>query len=405
MVGGTVRDLLLHRPNDDIDFVTEEDAIVFANSLCRTFGGETSSFRPFGTAKWLLSQEVAASLGIDSGSLPHHIDFSSSRNEFYEHPTALPTVYTGSIKLDLQRRDFTINTIAIQMSPPASMWRILDFYGGMKDLREGLIRALHSLSFVDDPTRILRAVRFEGRLGFQIETRTTELIDTALPMLQRVTGIRLRSELTLLLREEGCEEGLLKLQNRGVLRSIHPAFAVQPNIGEHFDAARSLELPWPMPEPDRTDLLWHIVMSAVPVEPLGDLCQRLMLGRHITRSILDTARLTQTYNGLAEPDIRPSQVVKRLDEVTKLALLVTWLMIDNTLARERIQRYMLDWRHIKTVATGHTLRAMGLRPGPRFRVILERLREARLDGEITSDSEEKQRLQQLVDEEVPDDGA
>ena len=183
LVGGVVRDLLLGRANFDIDFVVEGNAIEFAEGLQGQQGGQLTAFKPFGTAKWKPTGENEA-LG--------HIDFASARYEFYEHPTALPTVYDSSIKLDLQRRDFTINTLAVQISPVSMFGRVVDFYGGVRDLEAKLIRVLHTLSFIDDPTRILRAFRFERRLGFKIEERTAELVQTALPMLGRITGERLR---------------------------------------------------------------------------------------------------------------------------------------------------------------------------------------------------------------------
>src|SRR5690606_19292006 len=158
IVGGAVRDLLLHRANLDIDVVVESRAIELAEKLRARYGGDVHSHKPFGTAKWVLDAEA---LGLPATEIPAHIDFATARSEFYEHPTALPTVYQSSIKLDLQRRDFTINTLAVQLSPASASGQVLDFYGGLTDLREKRIRVLHSLSFVDDPTRILRAVRFE----------------------------------------------------------------------------------------------------------------------------------------------------------------------------------------------------------------------------------------------------
>src|SRR5690606_37682656 len=194
-VGGLVRDLLLELPAVDIDIVVEGDAIALAQELRRRFGGRVRSHARFGTAKWLLSRNARRRLAPDAAlaEAPATIDFVTARTEFYERPSALPEVERGSIKLDLHRRDFTINTLAIRLDG-AYLGQLLDFYGGMRDLERGLIRALHSLSFIDDPTRILRAVRLEQRLGFQIEPRTRELIADALPMLDRVTGDRIRHE-------------------------------------------------------------------------------------------------------------------------------------------------------------------------------------------------------------------
>ncbi len=398
MVGGAVRDLLLHRRNLDIDFVAEGDAISLAQSLVSQFGGKVSQHPPFGTAKWILNETVSKKLGVAIDALPPHVDFATSRNEFYEHPTALPTVYNSSIKLDLQRRDFTINTIALQISPIDSMGRILDFYGGLNDLNAGLIRVLHSLSFVDDPTRILRAVRLSQRLGFTVESRTAELINTALQMLRRITGKRIRDELTLLLREHGPEHGLLRLQDIGALEAIHPAFLLGAAIKKHFQAARHLQPPWPMEQLEVSDVYWHILATNISFEQLADWCERLAFGRTVTQSLLDAATVTELNEELSAPDVPPSRVVRRLEGRSELALLTAWLVLNNSLAQERIQQYMLEWRHVRTRVDGHTLRAKGIPPGPCYAVILRRQRDAWLDGIINSEAEEKQLLQRLIDE-------
>ena len=165
-VGGLVRDLLLGLPIGDIDIVVEGDAITLARRLSRLFGGRIRSHGRFGTAKWLMDDAdtqvaLVQQLALpdqrgeldDQNGLPTAIDFVTSRTEFYTHPTALPEVERSSIKQDLHRRDFTINTLAIQLNPE-HFGELLDFYGGEADLRQGFIRVLHSLSFVEDPTRI-----------------------------------------------------------------------------------------------------------------------------------------------------------------------------------------------------------------------------------------------------------
>lgn len=402
MVGGAVRDLLLGRANFDIDFVVESSAIDLTRQLQSRYGGEVHSYRPFGTAKWLINQRVAEALNVPAEQIPDHIDFATARNEFYEHPTALPTVYQSSIKLDLQRRDFTINTLAIQLSPAAASGYLLDFYGGLADLQAGIIRVLHSLSFVDDPTRILRAMRFECRLDFRVEPRTAELITTALPMLRRITGERIRNELDLLLREDQPEQALLRMQEQGILEAIHPAFCVPADIGSRFEMARSTTPPWPYNPPERALLLWHVLAASIPVDKLDDLCSRLLLGRRLTDSLMSAARLVQEINGLGEPHLRPSQVVAYLDHSTDLARLIAWMLTSNPTVRNRIVQYMTEWRFIQPVTTGHDLKNLGLQPGPRYSVILSTLRTARLDGTITTDDEEFALRQQLLREDKDD---
>lgn len=398
MVGGVVRDLLLNRPNFDIDFVVESDAIQVAEQVCEMLGGDVSSYRPFGTAKWRLDGRVADYLRVDLADLPAHIDFATSRNEFYVHPTALPSVYSSSIKLDLHRRDFTINTLAVQLSPEMAANRLLDFYGGLSDLHNGLIRVLHSLSFVDDPTRMLRAIRFEQRLGFTIEPRTAELIDTARPMLRRITGERLRNELRLLLKEDEPERGLLVMQQRGILSAIHPAFVFDESAVEHLRAARRLAAGMlPVAVNDLAELYLHVLMAHVPVSGVTELCERLAYGRTLCSSFHAAAGLVQNPDGVADPYTPPSQVVRLLDGLPDMALLAAWISLDNV-KRTHIEQYLSHWRHVRPFTNGHVLREMGLPPGPRFAVILQRLRDAWLDGELADANEERQLLLKLLEE-------
>ena len=152
--------------------------------------------------------------GVTATAAPESLDFVTARTEFYEHPTALPTIEQSSIKQDLHRRDFTINTLAVRLNP--DRWgELLDFYGGTQDLEDGVIRVLHSLSFVEDPTRILRAARFEQRFHFRIEPRTEQLISDAVGLLERVSGERVRHELELIMAEAEPERVICRLAEMG----------------------------------------------------------------------------------------------------------------------------------------------------------------------------------------------
>lgn len=407
IVGGIVRDMLLKRKNDDIDFVTEVSAIDFAEVVVDKFGGELNSFRPFGTAKWMPSPKSAALLGVPYESLPHHIDFATARNEFYQHPTALPSVYSGSIKLDLHRRDFTINTIAIQLSPQSHANRILDFYGGMNDLNNGVIRALHSLSFVDDPTRILRAVRFETRLGFTIESRTAELIHTHDEMLRRITGERVRNELTLLLNEAVPERGIATLHERGLLTAIHPDLPFPDGANADFMAVRGvgvsdfcarvgLSLDAVLAEsPD--DVYWLVWMKHLNPQQVTAVCERLLFGQKITAQFRALADITHDGEALRDTHTPPSQLVAKFDTIHDWALVALWINGHPT-TQQFIEIYFTTWRHIQSVINGDTLLAMNIPTGRHYRDILSKLRDAKLDGVTTSAESEYAYLDELLRE-------
>jgi tRNA nucleotidyltransferase (CCA-adding enzyme) len=395
MVGGVVRDLLLERPNFDIDFVVEGSAIEFAQTLCNSFGGRIHPYHPFRTAKWRLDEEVAQKLGLPLAEIPDHLDFATTRSELYEHPTALPTVYNSGIKLDLRRRDFTINTLAVQLSPQHSMWRILDFYSGMADLETRLIRVLHSLSFVDDPTRILRAVRFSERLRFTIDPRTTELIQLALPMLRRITGERLQNELTLLLKEENAVRGLLKLEALGALPSIHPDFHVRPEIQAPFEQAK---VDYPAWIEDEVLLKWYLVLAQIPYEKVVKVARRLLFGMNKAKGMQATAKLVQDSEILTRQTARPSEIDAHLSGLSTESLVTAWLWFDDAQIRQRIENYYQVWQHIRPTINGNTLSKMGLEPGPEYRKILENLRIAWLDGKVSNEADEQVLLKQLIHE-------
>jgi tRNA nucleotidyltransferase (CCA-adding enzyme) len=216
VVGGFVRDLMLDRPSIDFDIVVEGDAIQMAKNVAAKFGGRVTVHTRFGTAKWYLDESA-----FQGADIPEFLDFITARLEFYAHPTALPTVERSSIKFDLHRRDFTINTLALRLDG-RFFGELYDFWGGLSDIKDRLIRVLHSLSFVDDPTRMLRAIRFEQRFGFQIEDRTLQLMLDARELLGNISGDRIRHEINLILDEEYCVQILSRLADLGLLTAIHP---------------------------------------------------------------------------------------------------------------------------------------------------------------------------------------
>lgn len=405
-VGGLVRDLLLGHTAVDLDMVVEGDAIKLVRQLQKNYGGEVHTHRRFGTAKWFLTPAIWSSVIKEAeeiapsplhpftpSPLPDTIDFVTARSEFYNQPSALPEVTRGSIKLDLHRRDFTINTLALRLDG-AYLGELLDFYNGRRDLEQGLIRVLHSLSFVDDPTRMLRAVRLEQRLQFRIEPRTAELLASALPMLDRVTGDRVRHEIELALREPAPAAVLARLDEAGVMAQIHPALHWSPEMTAAFDQVDVVleEAVWQGERPYRWREFLYFAQWLMPLTP-GEkeaVMARLRVRKATREDITSLTQCLAAVDGLPD-EPNPSQIEKVLRPYHPRVLLAAYIT-----GAAWVKPYYAEWRDVKTAVTGDDLRALGLKPGPAYGIILDQLLAARLDGQISSEAEEQALLKQIL---------
>lgn len=421
-VGGIVRDLLLDQPLSDVDLVVEGDAIALGNRLVAAFGGEIRTHRRFRTVKWLLPEDVwdrvlEAPLEQEPSEPPHveesddkaeglglpdFIDLVTARTEFYEHPTALPLVESSSIKQDLHRRDFTINTLAIRLDP--QRWGdLLNFYGGKSDLEEGVIRVLHSLSFVDDPTRILRAARFEARLGFQLDPRSYDLISEALPMLSHITGGRIRHELDLIFHEAKPEAALDRLQELGALQEIDPALISDTWLHERLARLRAMDLAaWGLntnqdEEELRRVLSWCLFLYRLDPPAIERIAKRLLMSSQVTDLLEQAPDLQETLAVLPKYK-HPSKIAAQLATYSPEILAVAWLVSDNPDIRAPLARYVKEWRAVDPLLDGYDLQEMEIKPGPVYRKIFDALRAARLDGEISTREEEIARVKRWLRE-------
>ncbi len=396
IVGGFVRDLLLNQPTLDLDLVVEGDAIALAHALQSHYGGRVHSHTRFGTAKWIIKEmkeetgkrreEKLASLVSPLASL----DFSTARTEFYAHPSALPEVEMSSIKQDLYRRDFTINTLAICLSPDR-YGQLLDPFGGEEDLKRGIIRVLHNLSFIEDPTRILRAARFEQRFGFKIEPRTARLIDDALTMFARVSGERIRHEFNLIFRESEPAQVLARAHALGALQAIFPALDFTEWHARKFAAARAQETA-PTALMYLGLLAYHL--TATQAQELG---QRLRLPNAEIETLRQLIALrVEVAPRLTAETLAPSALDHLLNEYTDTALAIFAIATDDARVRERVTLFRTQLRDVSPELTGEDLKRMGIPPGRHYRALLARLRDARLDGEITTRAEEERLVKQMI---------
>jgi tRNA nucleotidyltransferase (CCA-adding enzyme) len=399
LVGGVVRDLLLGTPSYDLDLVVEGDAIALVRAAAKEYGGRVRSHDRFGTAKWLLAGIDRRTLqlpGEENGDLPESLDLVSARAEFYAHPSALPQVERGNLKLDLHRRDFTINTLALSLNA-ARFGEVYDFWGGLRDLEDKRIRVLHSLSFVDDPTRILRAVRLEQRLGFSLEPRTRDLIALAAPLLHRVSGDRIRHELEAIFNEPEPGDAMARLAELTILEHIHPGLRWTGSQSGPVRAARgfSPEGRWSIPAGDGDDVspmqVWLITQ---PADSLPAILDRLGLPRKAGRRILE-ARLALDRLAALPAGSPPSRIVDALDNLEDFSLAAAFPAADAS-AREALDSYLSVWRNVHPWTNGAILQQRGLPPGPRYRRILRSLRMARLDGQINSPESESILLDSLL---------
>jgi len=406
IVGGFVRDLVLGLPSVDFDLVVEGDAITLARGLATAYGGRVSSHTRFGTAKWHLDLRHAGllrAIGARGGTLPDlptSLDLVSARTEFYSHPTALPSVQRGSIKLDLHRRDFTINTLALRLDG-RHYGELLDPWGGGRDLKDRVIRVLHSISFIDDPTRMLRAARLERRLGFTVEPRTLELMRQAIPLLDRVSGERLRDELGLVL-EESCAGAIMtRLDGLGLLRAIHPSLGWDSWLEARLTDVRSFRPPddWQLHEPPQLERLFYAVwLARLDANQVAAVCERLHFPLATRAVVVDANRLVHAVPRWPT-GIAPSDAVARLEDAGEESLVAAWLALADSLqAREVVTSYLVTWRHVTPITDGRTLRESGLPPGPAYSRILSTLRAAWLDGQLENSDQERTLLQTLLAE-------
>ena len=372
LVGGPVRDLLLDLPVDDLDLVLEGDAIAVAERFLRAAGGTLTRHSAFGTAKVLL----------DNVPCPFHVDFVTARAEEYPQPAALPVVRPSTIKDDLLRRDFTINTLAVRLD--ASPLGLLDLCGGARDLDAGIIRVLHDRSFVDDPTRILRGARFAARLGFMIEPHTRSLIVDAVTagMIERTSPIRILHELWLALQEPAPEQVFGLLHDLGVLPHVLPGMTWT------MEAARQMAaLPSTAIDAEKRRLLGlALFVHATPASARPALLRHYPLSAAERRTGDEVTRVEQAIEELGRRNLRPSELDRLLYGLDDTAYHLADLGAPSP-AREVLRHYRDVLRPTPPLLTGDDLRAMQIPPGPAYRTLLQGLRAAQLDGEVPTREE------------------
>ncbi len=381
-VGGFVRDLLLRTENFDIDMVVEGDAILLARAIAGETKGDLKVHKKFGTATVM----------VPGG---YRLDLATARLEYYEYPAALPRVEHSSIKLDLYRRDFTVNALAIHVNPQ-HFGELIDFFGGQKDLKERVIRVLHNLSFVEDPTRVFRALRFEQRIGFQIAKQTHTLMENAVRMqlFGRLSGRRLFRELVLCLSEEKPWPVLKRLGDYGLLKFFHPGLKADRTMETRFQRLEGVVSWYRLLFTGEKIEPWKVGFLAL-VEGLAEkeiegLLGRFSLPEKFRASFLPQKRMVQqAVKRLSSPPAPlRSEIYFLLKPLPTEFLLYAMGKTGSEAVKKSISLYFTELKRVKISLTGQDLKRMGFIPGPIYSEILQAVLRARIEGKLVSRQEE-----------------
>jgi tRNA nucleotidyltransferase (CCA-adding enzyme) len=385
-VGGFVRDILLRVENLDVDIVVEGDGIRFAEEFEKKFHCRIRTHKKFGTAIILFPDGLK-------------VDVATARWEVYDSPAALPTVESASIKMDLYRRDFTINTLAIQLNPSA-FGELIDFFGGVKDIKEKVIRVLHNLSIVEDPTRVFRAIRFEQRFGFQIGKHTQHLMKNALKVgfLERLSGGRVFSELILLLQEETPLPALRRMRDFHLFHFLHPTLKFDEQTELLFEQIHHVitwfDFLFLAQRYDRWLIYFYGLIDSLKEEEIGELCDRLAMNEKLKKRVLEgklqpDQSLLQIFSWInTDRNPKRSEIYDVLDPLSTESTLFMMAKTTQVVTRRYISLYFTQLKDTKTLLRGTDLIQMGIKPGPSIKKALTGLLKARLDEQVITRQDE-----------------
>ncbi len=368
LVGGVVRDLLLGYHSFDLDLVVEGDAVKLAQQMAATTRARLLAHHRFGTAKLRYGNST--------------LDLATARKETYSRPGALPTVLPGTLQDDLVRRDFSINAMAISLTP-YDYGELIDPYSGKSDLEHGLIRILHPASFSDDATRILRGVCYEQRFGFGFETHTARLLQRDIPMLDTISGDRIRHELEHIFEEDRPELVIKRLGELGVLPRISPSLKGDGRLAEKFVKARRLKKLAHL-----APLYLCLLIYALSEQEIEQFLTRLNVPAKLSRAVRDTLRLKTSLRSLDKPSLKRSEIYYLLREYDPLAIQANAIATESSILQRNLRLFLTRLRHVRTSLDGEELKTLGISPGPEMGRVLQVLHKARLDGEVRTRADE-----------------
>lgn len=382
VVGGFVRDLLLSRQIDDIDIVVEGDGIEFAKTYAKKEGCRINTYKKFGTAVIIYPDNFK-------------IDVASARLEYYKTPAALPIVEKSSIKLDLARRDFTINTLAISLNPD-NFGTMIDYFGANRDLKDKTIRTIHNLSFVEDPTRIFRAIKFSNRFGFKIGKVTSNLIKNAITIdcFKNLSGLRVLSELKQIFEEENPIPAIKTMESYGLEKVLHKDLTLIPNTYQLLESVNKIlswhDLLYMDEQYPRWAVYFMALLNRCSYKVCEQICDRLNVPLRERCILLEKRYKAEKQLNLIE---NASTCTKQdlywslINFKTEYILYMMALVKDEEI-KKAISNFYTHQRGIRPYIKGRDLLKIGLQPGPVFSGILKQVLNAKLDGQLKTKKEE-----------------
>jgi tRNA nucleotidyltransferase (CCA-adding enzyme) len=391
VVGGVVRDLLLGQPIErDLDLTVEGDALALAHALAHDQGGRiVARHEAFGTA----------SIALDAAALPAPllIDLARTRTEHYPHPAALPMVQPATIADDLQRRDFSINALALRVPTSGTTTVLLDRFDGQRDLQAGVLRVLHAASFLDDPTRILRGVRLAARLRYTFEPHTRARLADALArdLLEAITPERIRTELCLALEEPQPHQVLRLSDALAITPHLVPALHWSEALAARCQRAALVQCP----ASEHPLLMAGLLTYDLGTSEREAVIARYRLPRDATRLLREVEKLRAVRQHLAAEALPNSELDRLLRPFSTPALRVLSVAEAGNIA-QHIAHYLANLRDVAPLLDGHALQQMGVPPGPQLGALLQRLRAARLDGMVITRADEEAWVRRMVQHEA-----
>ncbi len=389
LVGGFVRDLIMGIENFDIDIVVETDGIGFTKVLSDYYGTTYVTHKKFATGVVKISNEIK-------------IDIATARSEYYESPGALPTIELASIKHDLSRRDFTINAMTIKLNQDG-FGELIDFFNGQQDIKNKKIRVLHNLSFIEDPTRIFRAIRFEQRLGFDIDKHTKKLIKHAVDsdLFDQVAYQRIRDELIDIFNETKPVKAIKRMYQFDELKFIHPVFAskkIDTALFEKIDNSITwFKLSFFKINIHKWIVYFMGMVAKLPISTISTICERMKIQTKYTENIISTIKTSHRVLPALEKNIKKDSFLYRLLlPFSTEGLLLLMSLSDKKAVRKKISYYLTYLKNTKLQVSGKDIIKYGLKPSVKFNKILNLILMEKLDKKVTGIEQEQNRLKDLA---------